>query len=115
MLLISGIVMGVPVIIFAYLPQWYIALLMVPFIGLGQAMHGGFAATLVQTYAAPDYRARVQGFVHMAAGLAGFGTFFAGLLAQAVGVQTSIGGLAVFLTLISIVFMLFGTQLRKMD
>jgi MFS family permease len=115
LLLLSGIMMGMPVIIFTYFHQWYICLFMMPFIGLGQTMHGGFSSVLVQTYAEPNYRARMQSFLMVASSLSGFGTFLAGVLAENIGIQTSIGGFAIFLTLISIVFILFATRLRKMD
>jgi len=113
-LLMSGVVMGVPVVIFTYFHQWTVALLMMPFIGLGQTMHQGFASTLVQTYAAPEYRARMQSFLMVASSLAGFGTFTAGLLATSIGVETAIGSFAIFLTLISIVFIVF-SKLRKLE
>jgi hypothetical protein len=88
---------------------------MMAVIGLGQTMHGGFASTLVQTYADPNYRARMQSFIMVGASLAGFGTFGAGMLAEAVGIQTALTGFAVFLTAITFVFIIFGTRLRKMD
>lgn len=115
LLLTSGIVMGIPVIIFTFVHQWWVSLLMMAFIGLGQTMHGGFASTLVQTYADPNYRSRMQSFIMVGSSLAGFGTFGAGMLAEIVGIQTAIGGFAVFLTVITFIFIIFGTRLRKMD
>lgn len=115
LLLTSGIVMGIPVIMFLYIHQWWVSLLMMVFIGLGQTMHGGFASTLIQTYAEPNYRSRMQSFIMVGASLAGFGTFGAGMLAEAVGIQTALAGFAVFLTVITFIFMIFGTRLMKMD
>lgn len=115
MLLLSGVVMGIPVIIFTYVHQWWVSLLMMAFIGLGQTMHGGFASTLVQTYADTNYRSRMQSFIMVGSSLAGFGTFGAGMLAEVVGVQTAIGGFAIFLTGITFIFIIFGNSLRKMD
>ena len=115
MLLSSGLVMGIPIIGFTLVHQWWIAVVVMPFVGLGMAMHAGFTSTLIQTYAEPDYRSRMQGFFTTAGGLAGFGTFTTGVLAEVIGIQTSIGLSALFLTLASIVLIIFGKKLRRMD
>ena len=115
LLLLSGVIMGLPIIVFSFSHWWYLSLVMMPFIGLGPTMHMTLTATLVQSYAEPDYRARMQSFVTMASGLASLGTFLAGVLAEAIGVQWSIGGMAIFLTLISIIFLTFVPRLRKLD
>ena len=62
LLLFSGIVMSVPLIIFSFSNSWYLSLLMMPLIGLGPSMHGALTATLIQYYAAPEYRGRMQSF-----------------------------------------------------
>ena len=115
MLLLSGLIMGVPIIIFSFFHQWYLLLLLMPFIGLGPTMHGALTATLVQSYADPNYRARMQGFVTMASGLANLGTFVAGVLADAVGVQWAVSGMALCLVLASTAFLVFAPKLRKLD
>jgi hypothetical protein len=46
--------------------------------------------SLIQQHAERDYRTRVQSFVTMSAGLAGFGTFIAGTLSELVGVQWAV-------------------------
>jgi hypothetical protein len=107
--------MSVPIIFLVYFPHWWLCVAMMPFIGLGPTMHGGLTATLVQTYAQPDYRSRMQSFVSMSMALAGFGTFIAGMMAEVIGVQNSIGIAAWFLTLITIVFMIFGRSLWRME
>jgi MFS family permease len=115
LLLLSGIVMGIPIMIFTYCHQWWVSLAMMPLIGLGPAMHGGLTSTLVQTYAEPNYRSRMQSFVAMSSGLAGFGTFTAGVLAEAIGIQTSIAMMALFLTLMSALLMVVAPKLRTME
>ena len=115
MLLLSGVVMGLAIMVFSYSHWWYLSLAMMPFIGFGPAVHSTMTSTLVQSYVEPNYRARMQSFVTMASGLASFGTFFAGVLADIVGVQWSVGGMALFLTFISIVFLIFAPRLRKLE
>ena len=42
-------------------------------------------------------------------------TFFGGVLAESIGIQWSIGGLAIILTLATIIIYIFAPQLRKLD
>jgi len=44
-----------------------------------------------------------------------FGVFFTGLLADAIGVQWSIGGLAISLVVISLLVLAFVGRIRKLD
>jgi hypothetical protein len=78
-------------------------------------MHGGFSSILIQTYAEPSFRSRMQGYFMVGSSLAGFGTFGAGMLAEVVGVQAAVGGFAILLTAITVVFIIFGKSLRKME
>jgi MFS family permease len=115
MLLFSGVILGIPALAFTCLHQWWIALVVMPLVGLGMAMHAGLTSTLIQTYAEPDYRSRMQGFFATAGGLAGFGTFTTGILAEVIGVQTAIGISAFILSLASILFLIFAKDLRRME
>ena len=80
LLLFSGVIMGIPIVIFSIYPQWHLALFLMPLIGMGPTLHGTLASTLVQSLAEPNYRARMQSFVTMAMALASVGTFLAGIL-----------------------------------
>ena len=114
-LLLSGVVMGIPILAVTSSHHWWIAVVAMPFVGIGLAMHAGLTSTLLQTYAEPDYRSRMQGFFAMANGLAGFGTFMTGILAEAIGIRPAISLSAVFLTLASVVLLAFGRQLRNLE
>ena len=48
-------------------------------------------------------------------GIMSFGTFFAGLMTEAIGVQWSIGGLAILLCLICIAAFGFARRLRGLE
>ena len=100
---------------FSYSRSWHISLAIIPFIGLGPSMHMTMTATLVQSYSQPEYRGRMQSFVSMAQGLASFGTYLAGILADIWGVQWAVGGMALFLTLVSTGFLAFAPKLSKVD
>lgn len=115
LLLLSGIVMSVPVIIFSFSTSWYLSLFMMPLIGLGPTMHGTLTNTLIQYYADPDYRGRMQSFTAISMGLASIGTFIAGILSDAVGVQWAVGGMAMLLTFITILFFAFSRRLTSLE
>ncbi|MFC1954718.1 MFS transporter [Chloroflexota bacterium] len=115
LLLFSGIVMSVPLIVFSFSRWWYLSLLMMPLIGMGPTMHGALTGTLIQYYSDPDYRGRMQSFVTMGSGLASLGTFIAGVLSDSIGVQWSVGAMAMFLTAVTILYFIFARQITKLD
>jgi hypothetical protein len=114
-LILSGLIMGVPVIIFSFSHWWYLSLAMMPFLGLAPTMHWSMTSTLIQQYAAPEYRARMQSFFAMAQGLSGFASFVAGVLANAIGVQWAVGGMAFVLVAITVGFWVFSPRLRNLE
>ena len=54
-------------------------------------------------------------FMMLGFGKASLGTFFGGLLADSMGIQWSLGGLALALVVITAAILLFSTRLRKLD
>jgi len=115
LLLFSGIVMSAPLIVFSFSGWWYLSLLMMPLIGMGPTMHGALTGTLIQYYADPDYRGRMQSFVTMGSGLASLGTFIAGVLSDSIGVQWSVGAMAIFLTIVTILYFIFAHQITRLE
>jgi MFS family permease len=115
LLLLSGLVMGVPIVILANVHWWYLSMIMMFLIGMGPSIHGALTATLVQTYSQPEYRARMQGFVTMSQGLASVGTFIGGLLAELMGIQWAIGAMGLLLTLLTLIFMGSMKKLRSLE
>ena len=115
LLLFTGIVMSVPLIIFSFSSSWYLSLSMMPLIGLGPAMHGALTGTLIQYYADPNYRGRMQTFTVMGSGLASFTTFLVGVMTDAIGVQWSVGAMAMFLTVVTGLFFIFGRRLTSLE
>jgi MFS family permease len=115
MLLVSGLIMGIALMSFSFSQWWYLSLALMFFVGLGQTGQMALGNALIQYHSDANYRGRVMSFLMMGFGLASLGTFFGGILAEAVGIQWSIGGLAMALVLISIMMSLFSTRLRKME
>lgn len=115
MMLFSGLILSLALVVFSFNTNWYLALVMSAFIGLGQTGQTAIGFTLIQYYVDPSFRGRVMSFMMLGFGLSSLGTLFAGVLADRVGIQLSIGGLAIALTLITIMVTIFSSKLRKLD
>ena len=115
MLLASGLLLGVSLASFSFSTSWYLSLALIVFVGLGQAGRMTLANTLLQYYVEDEYRGRVMSIYLMEFGLAGFGTFAAGLLAEAFGIQWTIGGFAMVLGFLSILALVFIRRIRELD
>jgi predicted MFS family arabinose efflux permease len=115
LLLFSGIVMSVPLIVFSFSRSWGLSLAMMPFIGMGPTMHGALTGTLMQYYADPDYRGRMQSFTAMGSGLASIGTFLAGVVSDSIGIQWAVGSMAIFLSAVTIGFFVFSRRIRELE
>ena len=115
LMLYSGLILSLALIFFSFNENWYLALVMSAFIGLGQTGQTAIGFTLIQYYVDPGFRGRVMSFMMLGFGLSSLGTVFAGVLADSIGIQWSIGGLAMALTVITAMIMLFSNRLRKLD
>ena len=71
--------------------------------------------TLLQYYAADEYRGRVMSIYMMEFGLMSFAVFFAGLVADTIGIQWAIGGMAMVLVVLTILVFAFSPRLRRLD
>ncbi|MFC1978339.1 MFS transporter, partial [Chloroflexota bacterium] len=88
---------------------------LIVFVGLGQTGRMTLGNTLLMYYVDDDYRGRVMSIYMMEFGLMSFGSFTAGLLTEAVGVQWALGGFAMILFCLSILVLAFVPRLRKLD
>ena len=114
-LLASNLIMGLALIIFAYSVSWPLSLGMMVFVGLGRTGNNTAGAALLQTHTEPQYLGRVMSIMMMNFGLSSLGTFFAGVLAEKISAQLSIGGLAATLVAISLAAAIFIPRLRKLE
>lgn len=115
MLFASSVILGLALVSFSFSSSWYLSLALMVVVGLGQAGRMTLSNTLLQYYVADEYRGRVMSIYMMQFGLSSFGTFAAGLLAEAVGVQWAVGGFAMVLVLLSILALAFIPRIRKLD
>lgn len=114
-MLISGIIMGLALVGFAFSKWWLVSVFVVIFVGLGQTGHRASGNSLAQNYTEPEYRGRVMSFMMMGIGFSSLGTFFAGVLAETLGIQWAIGSLALILVLTSFSLLVFTSRLRRLD
>lgn len=114
-MIISSAILGTALTAFAFSDSWSVSLGLMVLIGLGQTGQMTVAGTLIQYYVNPQYLGRVMSILMMQFGLISFGTFAAGLLAEAVGVQWAVGGFATTLALISVLTLVFVTRVRILE
>lgn len=115
MLLLGCVILGLALAGFSFSSSWSLSLGLIVFVGLGQTGHMTVSNTLIQYYVDAEYRGRVMSILMMQFGLMGFSTFAAGLLAEATGVQWSVGGFAMALLAMSILAIVFVPRIRKLD
>jgi len=115
LMLISGLVLGVSLVVFSFSTVWVVSIALMIGVGLGQAGRMTLPVALLQTYTRPEYRARVMSFYGIEFGISMFGTFFAAILVDTLGVQWSVGGMALILVILSVIALLFLPRLRKLD
>jgi MFS family permease len=114
-MLVGGIIMGLALAVFGFSHWWTVSIIAVIFVGLGQAGHRTSGNTLAQHYTEPEYRGRVMSFIMMGIGFSSLGTFLAGTLSEAIGIQWSIAGLAILLVIASAVLLTFTPRLRRLE
>jgi len=115
LLIMSGILMGVPLIVFSFSKWWFLSIAMMPLIGMGPSLHAAMTSTLIQTYTQQDYRGRMQSLFTMSSGLSNLGVFFAGVLTSLIGVQWSLAGLASVLVVGSLLYFILIPKLRQLE
>ncbi|MBN1188183.1 MAG: MFS transporter [Dehalococcoidales bacterium] len=115
LLVISSLCSGIALVGFAFSRSWYLSLLLIAFVGLGQSGRLALSNTLLQYYSKAEYRGRVMSIFMMEIGLMSFGAFGAALLTEAIGVQSAIGGFAVVLAFLSILTLAFVPRLRRLN
>jgi MFS family permease len=115
LMIIWGALLGVALVAFAASTNVWLTLPIMLFIGIGQAGRMSMGQVLIQTYSAPEYRGRALAVWMMQFYLVQFGTFFVGILAELIGPQLAIGGLAFFMVVGMGGAMLFLPTIRDLD
>ena len=115
MLLVSSLILGVALAGFSFSSSWYLSLALIVFVGLGQAGRMALGNTLIQYYVDDDYRGRVMSVYMMEFGMTSFASFAAGMMAEAMGAQWTLGGFAMVLVLVSLLALALVPRIRRLD
>jgi MFS family permease len=114
-MIFAALMMSVALVGFSFSKMWYLSLfLMIP-IGMGSSGQMALGNSLVQYYSDAAYRGRVMSFFMLGFGFSSLGAFFSGILAEGVGVQWSVGSLAILLVIITVLSLAFVPRIRKLD
>lgn len=96
-LIVSSFILGAALTVFAFSNSWPLSLLAIVFVGLGQTGRMTLSGMLQQHYMENEFRGRVMAIYMIEFGLTSLSVFVAGVLADSIGVQWAIGGLAIML------------------
>jgi MFS family permease len=111
----SGILLGLSLTGFAFSTSWPLSIVLIAVVGLAQTGRMTLSSTLIQSYVDEAYMGRVMALYMMQFGFASLSTFLAGLLAEGVGVQWAVGGMAILLTAVMLGTIVFVPRVRKMQ
>ena len=115
LLLLSMLLSGVALMTFSASPWYYLSLLFIPFVGVGQAGRMALSNALVQINTEDAYRGRVMSIYMMEFGLNSVAVFGVAVLAGVVGVQWAIGGAGALLLVIAIYCLTWVSRVRNLD
>lgn len=110
-----GTLLGAGVVAFTISTNFWITLPIMVLIGAAQAGRMAIGQVLIQSYSAEEYRGRVQSVWFMQFSLVQFGTFFVSILAEFLGPQLAIGGLAALLVVAMLGIAAFVPSMRALD
>ena len=114
-MLVSNVIMGGALVVFAFTTSWPLALAMMVMVGIGRIGNNTAGTALLQMHTDPEYLGRVMSIMMLNFGLSSLGTFFASIIADEISAEWAIGGMAMALVAISVWGMLFMRRLVKLD
>lgn len=100
---------------FAFSVSWYLSLALMAIGGLGQTGRMALGNTLLQYYVEDNYRGRVMSIHMMDFGFTSLGVFVVALMVEGLGVQWSLGGIALILIFLSLFMLAFSPSIRNLD
>ena len=105
---------AVTLLSFAISPWYFLSIVLVIPLGLGQAGRMALSNALVQANSDDRHRGRVMSVYMMEFGVTNFGIFLIAILADVIGVQWAIGGGAALLGVITVYFYLRTPNVRNL-
>ena len=115
MFLASCIILSLALVGFSFSSSWPLSLVLIAVVGLGSTGRMTLSNTLIQYYVEDEYRGRIMSIYMMEFGLTSFGTFAAGLMAEAIGAQWAVGGFALVLVFLSVLGLVLVPRIRRLD
>jgi MFS family permease len=113
-LLGSAAFLGIILIAFSFSTVWILSAVLVALIGFGQAVGTSLNNALIQYYVDDRYRGRVMSLLQMQFGMMSFGTFAAGLLTEAIGIQRALGSFGLIVVIIALLAYVYAPRIRKL-
>jgi len=110
-----AVALAINLIAFASSTNYYVTLPIMLTLGIVSAMRLSLGQVLVQVYAKPEYRGRVVSVWMMQYSIMSLGTFAVGMLAEFVGVQRAIGGMAATLLAVMLIVAAVGRPIRNLQ
>lgn len=115
MMLGGNVILGIALAGFSFSTNYSLSLVLIAFVGLGQMVQMALGSTLIQYYIDQAYLGRVMSIMMMQFGLMSFSTFVAAALSEAIGIQWSIGSLALCMVLLSFIALAFFKTIRNLE
>ena len=115
LLLLGSLLLAVALIIFSFSTNWYLSLIVIVFVGLGQTTRMTLGNTLLQDYVEDEFRGRVMALYMMEFGLTSFAVFLCGLVAEQVGISWALGSFAIILVVCTVYMIAFVPKMRNMQ
>ena len=114
-LIIGAFVTGVALLLVSLFAIYIVALVLMIFIGLGDANRKALNQALIMEVTEDQYRGRVMGVYMLNFALVPLGVLPAGFAAEYWGVDVAIGALAVLLLAVSVGFLITQRELRELS
>ncbi|MFC1946682.1 MFS transporter [Chloroflexota bacterium] len=115
MMLGGNVILGIALAGFSFSTNYSLSLVLIAFVGLGQMVQMALGSTLIQYYIDQAYLGRVMSIMMMQFGLMSFSTFLAAALSEAIGIQWSIGSLAIGMVFLSFIALAFFKTIRNLE
>ena len=113
LLLGASFLFGLSLVVFASTSVLWLGLLFMFVVGVWTAGRQALAMVIIQTYVDDSHRGRVMAIFMTQISMVLFGGFIVGLMAEATGIQTAIGGLGVVLAIFTLGVAAFVPRLRQ--
>ena len=116
-LIVATILVGISLIVFSFISDLSLALMIVPLIGLVTVAKGTIGTTIIQTLVDDQFRGRIMSLQQWSWGASAFGGIFAGFMAQYFGAPITlfIGGLITIVVSIYTGLLLFRVRTQKTE